>query len=170
MVEFKTFAYERSQQGDSENTDVTSLMKMFENSLGELLRCIFTATESLQTLDMPAFLSHIETVLQSATVNTSNDSESQEVVVVTYLRLILAQIERLDEDKILGLILDKSLLSLVLRHFELYRSRLGDEMVETYIWLLSTLFETEFFQQHRKDFFADSEDKKRICLLEVCET
>eukprot|EP01060_Flectonema_neradi_P012680 TRINITY_DN1943_c0_g2_i4.p1 TRINITY_DN1943_c0_g2~~TRINITY_DN1943_c0_g2_i4.p1 ORF type:complete len:296 (+),score=56.15 TRINITY_DN1943_c0_g2_i4:48-935(+) len=166
MVDYKTFLYERLQKEGGTLDDPTGLLIGFENSLGELLRCIFTATESLQTLDMPAFLTHIETVLQSSTVNTTNNYQSQEILVVVYLRLILAQIDRLDEDKILGLVLDKSILSLVLRHCEMYRSKLEDEMVETYIWFLSMLFETEFFQQHRKEFFADAEDKKRICLLE----
>ncbi|KAJ9469716.1 hypothetical protein DIPPA_00094 [Diplonema papillatum] len=167
MIDFKSVMYDKQPIETSSDPEVTSFLKQFEASMGELLRCLFTAVEALQTLDMSAMIEYIERALNAANTDPGTyDAQSQEVVVISYLYLILSHIERLDEDKVLGLMLDHSILPAVLRHFEHYHSRAGDRGVEMYVWLVSFLLDTEYFKGHMNQFFASKEDKKRLGLLE----
>eukprot|EP01061_Rhynchopus_euleeides_P011050 TRINITY_DN20635_c0_g1_i1.p1 TRINITY_DN20635_c0_g1~~TRINITY_DN20635_c0_g1_i1.p1 ORF type:complete len:295 (+),score=102.89 TRINITY_DN20635_c0_g1_i1:41-925(+) len=165
MVDFKKFCFESAMQNTCQDPEALAVMKTFEAGLGELLRCLLTAVEALQTLDIPAFVEYAADVLNAAIASGCCDAQSQEVVIINYLHSVMLQLEKIQEDRVLDLCLDHHILPLVLNHFELYREKVGDDGVEMYLWMLSYFFDSEYFQGHRAKFMTP-DVKKRLVLLE----
>lgn len=168
MIEYKLYQYTACQ--DSLWDDDTKMrMKVFEHSLGVLLRCCFSAVESLQTLDLTALLQHITSVLEHA-LNVPEsvfyDCAVQEILVITYLHLLLRKIDQINEDLVLSQVVTNDIVSLSLKHYEKFSSQLEKGSKSAYVYFFAHLMETEAYQTNRKNFITNNDDKKRLQLLE----
>lgn len=169
MNEYKKFQYGRIAEGAKDEETKIS-MKVFEQSLGIILRCSFSAVEALQTLDMNILIEHVATVLKFAQENMDSidDASSQEVVVTNYLELLFKQIESLNnEDTVMKNIESNEVVPLVLKHFEKFGAKSGKDILDSTIYFLAYLMETESYQTHKGKYIVDKEDKARLVLLEA---
>ena len=112
------------------DAETAGMMKTFEASLGELLRCLLRAVEALQTLDIQNLVEYCEGILNAAVTNDVTDMQSQEVLCVSYFHELARNLERLDEDKVMGLLLEHHVVPLLLQHFEAYRAKVTETDVE----------------------------------------
>eukprot|EP00667_Euglena_gracilis_P016611 EG_transcript_17401 len=168
MNEFKKYQYQCQGEGIKEETKVS--MKVFEQSLGILLKCAFTAVEALQTLDLTNVVEHTAMVLKQAIENyeqVPGDSNCQEFLVVAYLDLIFRKIESLNsQDNVMRQLESNEIVPLVLKHFEKFGPALDKDAKEHYVYFLANMMETEGYQTHRTKYLVDAATKKRLVLLE----
>jgi|EP00670_Eutreptiella_braarudii_P002455 hypothetical protein len=169
MNDFKKYQYQAMKEGAKEEDGKVST-KVFEQSLGILLKCAFTAVEALQTLDVTNMIEHIAMVLKHALESyefTPGDISCQEFLVVRYLELIFKKLESLNnEETIMKQIECNEVVPLVLKHFEKFSPKLEKESQDPYVYFLAILMETEIYQTHKGKYIADAGDKSRLALLE----
>eukprot|EP01006_Ploeotia_vitrea_P048050 TRINITY_DN67192_c4_g3_i1.p1 TRINITY_DN67192_c4_g3~~TRINITY_DN67192_c4_g3_i1.p1 ORF type:complete len:308 (+),score=33.84 TRINITY_DN67192_c4_g3_i1:108-926(+) len=168
MNEFKQYQYTAEKEG-SIKEDVAQRVKVFEQSLGILLRCSFMAVEALQTLDLTQLIEHIAFVLKHSIQNCDPlpEQNTQEIVVLQYLTLVVKQIEQLNEEAVMGQIESNEIVPLVLNHYEVVGQKLEKPQREAYCFFLAHLMETEFYQTHRAKFITGKPDKERLAMLEA---
>lgn len=169
MNEYKAYQYGASSEGTTWDEETRVRMKIFEQSLGILLRCAFAAVEALQTLDITKLIEHISLVLVHALESPDSisfDSATQEILVVTYLDLILKKLENLNEESVLGQFATNNTVPLVLKHYEKFAGRMDKEAQDAYVYFMANLTDSEGFQTHRSTYIPEKEDKKRLVLLE----
>jgi len=90
----------------SELHTVTDRCKIFEQSVGVLLKFALQHVEALQIMDVPELLTHIREVLKDATDSnkaetTGADEKMQETLVIHYLASLSAKMEDMDEDAVM---------------------------------------------------------------------
>lgn len=168
MSEFKSFNYAAEAEGGIKDDDTKVRVKIFEQSLGLLLKCTFTAVEALQTLDITHLIEHITIVIRHALtrLDALTDFTAQEVLVIPYLDLLMRHIDQLNEEAVMNQIERNGIVSLTLQHFEKFGSKLEKEVQDSYAFFLAHLVETETYQTHKTKFITDKEDKRRLALLE----
>jgi len=169
MNDFKTHQYQKGAEKVFQDEKRVS-MKVFEQSLGILLRSAFGAVEALQTLDLTHVVEHIAMVLRQsvgAYEPTLGDANCQEYLVITYLDLIFRKIDALSsQDAVMKHLEEHDIVPLVLSHFEKFVPFTDKEFRSRYAYFLAHLMETEAYQTHRAKYLPDSATKKRLVLLE----
>lgn len=169
MNEFKVFHYNALKEGTAKDEDSRVRMKLFEQSLGILLKCTLTAVEALQTLDLTSLIQHIAMVLRYA-VETSDfaltDYNVQELLVISYLELTLRKVEHLNEDSVMSQLQNNDIVPLVLKHYEKFSSKVEKDALEPYFFFLAHLMDSETYQTHRSKYLCDQHDKKRLATME----
>jgi hypothetical protein len=165
MVEYKAAVYGSGFPAP----EFESYGKLYETSLGLLVKAGLTAIECLQTLDVRALLDHTAVVLSHALapafVPLASDRNIQELQVIAYLDLIFRQVEKLQVDVIVEKFVDLGLFELVLKHFEKFCKVFDDTYVSGYLYFLANLFDTEFYRSKITVFFPTKDDKKRFAQL-----
>eukprot|EP01006_Ploeotia_vitrea_P049909 TRINITY_DN67391_c7_g1_i1.p1 TRINITY_DN67391_c7_g1~~TRINITY_DN67391_c7_g1_i1.p1 ORF type:complete len:304 (+),score=30.53 TRINITY_DN67391_c7_g1_i1:94-912(+) len=167
MNEYKTYQYNAKKEG-SIKEDQVPRMTSFEHNLGQVLRCSFTAVEALQTLDLTSLVEHVAMVLKWSVENPEGltDPNTQEILVIQYLDLVVKHIEQLNEDAVLGQMEGNEIVPLVLRHFEVIGSKLEKAQQESYCYFFAHLMETEFYATNRAKFIPGKPEKERLAMLE----
>eukprot|EP00992_Anisonema_acinus_P000101 TRINITY_DN10034_c0_g1_i2.p1 TRINITY_DN10034_c0_g1~~TRINITY_DN10034_c0_g1_i2.p1 ORF type:complete len:296 (+),score=57.71 TRINITY_DN10034_c0_g1_i2:78-965(+) len=169
MNEFKVFQYTAMKEGSAKDEESRIRMKIFEQSLGIVLKCTFTAVEALQTLDLTHLIEHIAVVLKHSLEffePVPGELTVQEILVIQYLDLLLKKVENLNEENVMKQIESHEIVSLVLKHFEKFSPKLEKEAFDPYAYFLAHLMETEAYQTHRGSYIVDKDDKMRLALLE----
>eukprot|EP00906_Rhabdomonas_costata_P025466 RCo036406 len=169
MNEFKVFHYNALIEGTYKDEDTKVRMKLFEQSLGILLKCTLSAVEALQTLDLTSLIQHVAMVLRHVLETPEfalTDYNVQEMLVISYLDLILRKIEHLNEDTIMKQLESHGVVSMVLKHYEKLSPKLEKDAHEPYFFFLAHLMETETYQTHRSKYICDPTDKRRLASLE----
>eukprot|EP01012_Entosiphon_sulcatum_P041682 TRINITY_DN55568_c0_g1_i1.p2 TRINITY_DN55568_c0_g1~~TRINITY_DN55568_c0_g1_i1.p2 ORF type:complete len:313 (-),score=70.02 TRINITY_DN55568_c0_g1_i1:1264-2151(-) len=170
LTEFKAFQYAGENEGFFQEEETKVRARIFEHSLGLLLKCAFGAVEALQTLDITHLIEHIAAVIRRAIAQgeaaTPPEVASQEALVISYLELLLRHVDQLNEETVMGQLEKNGVVGLVLRHHELFGSKLEKELQESYALFLAGLMETETYQTHRAKYICDKDDKRRLALLE----
>jgi hypothetical protein len=169
MNEFKVFHYNAQNEGTSKDEDAKIRMKLFEQSLGILLKCTLSAVEALQTLDITHLIEHIAMVIKhvlDCLDFSPGEYTVQEMLVISYLELIFRKIEHLNEENIMKQLENNDIVPLVLKHYEKLSPKLDKDAHEAYIFFLAYLMETETFQTFKNKFICDQDDKRRLTLME----
>ena len=142
--------------------------RVYEQSLGVLLRCAFRAVECMQTLDVRNLLEHCSLVMHHALrpdapplVVTGTDAQLQEVLVISYLVSFAEHLEKLQNQE---LVTDKfcelGILELAWRHFDRFHSQLDPaKEVPMYFFFFASFADTEFFKTKLGYFFPDKDKK-----------
>jgi len=171
MNEYKVFHYTVLKEGTSRDEDMKIRMKLFEQSLGILLKCAFTAVEALQTLDITHLIEHISMVIrhvvETAFEFAPGDYTVQEILVVNYLELVIRKIENLNEELVMRQLEQNDIVPLVLQHYELLACKLDREAHVPYVFFLGLLMDTETYQTHRNRYISTPDDKRRLLMLEA---
>lgn len=170
MNEFKLFHYNSLKEGSLKDEESKVRMKIFEQSLGIVLKCTLSAVEALQTLDITHLIEHIAMVLKHSLESfevTPGEFTVQEILVIQYLQQLLKRVEQVNEENVMSQLQSHDIVPLVLKHFEKFSSKLDKEYQDVYVYMLACLMETEAYQTHKDKYLVDKEDKTRLALLEV---
>jgi len=145
---------------------------LFEQTLGVLLSCALASVEALQTLDLPLLLEHIHRTLtfslvHSEMVRSPDSVRRQEVLCVTYLSHIFDQIDQLNEDRIMDLIQQHSLLPLLVRNIHLYHTFYTSSTKIHAGKAVSGILGSEAFKTSPDSYLTEVDLKKVIVSLEA---
>mmetsp|Transcript_19544 Transcript_19544/g.38689 ORF Transcript_19544/g.38689 Transcript_19544/m.38689 type:complete len:341 (-) Transcript_19544:217-1239(-) len=115
------------------NSDVGTVMercRVFEQSLGVLLKFTLSHVESLQIMDVPELIEHVGEMLREAEESEKKElapdaHKMQCTLVIHYISSLCASMEDMDEDRIMDLIEENkiipSFVHLLLKHYTWYR-------------------------------------------------
>ena len=159
---------------DMTEADLSNKMHLFEESLGLLMLCSVKSVEAVQTLDMPLLCQHVAEVLGTSNAAAGPPSRdgvpelamgimgAQEALVVQYLLAVGLQGESIDEDRLCILLHEHNivgnLVACTLRDSEAY----GQDYTVAALKFLSFVADTEHFQTHVDDYFADDDAKRAV--------
>jgi len=150
--------------------DLAPRARVYEQSLGVLVRCCFNAVEAVQTLDVRTFLQYISNVidydLRPETIPTVANTGMQEFVVLHYLCYIMKFIGKLNETVVVGEIRDLRIVDKVLRYVERAKELLDRETQVATAFFLASFFDTDDFKTRPDAFIASKEERKRVALLD----
>jgi len=129
----------------TEASTVTERCRVFEQSVGTLLRLALQHVEALQIMDLPQLVAHCKEVLTEAVKserkepNTSDQDKLQDTVVVQYLASIASHLENIgDEDKVMDELDQQGIIPLFV-----------DQMHKHYNWYkVDTLIAASKFLSH----------------------
>ena len=99
----------------SEVRTVAERCRVFEQSVGVLLRFVMTHIEALQIIDLPQFVQHASQVVQDATdrdelLDGADADKMQQTLVVHYIAAVSAKFDELDEERIMELVDENALM------------------------------------------------------------
>lgn len=145
---------------------------LFEQTLGVLLSCALSSIESLQTLDMPLLLEHMGRTLtfaltHSEMVRSPDSARRQEILCVHYMAYIFDNLDDLPEDRIMELICEHDLLSLLVRNVSLYHTYYSTATKRDAAKALSGLLAAEDFKTSPDKFLTQPDLKKLIVQTET---
>jgi hypothetical protein len=152
----------------SDQVAIIERMRVFEQSVGILLKFAFSHVEALQILDMPEFIEHATEVLIDANksekkqLDSSDCDKMQETLIIHYLQSIASQIEDLDEDRIMDLIEQSNTFSLLIQHLAAHYQWYKLETLEAAAKTLNGLIQTETFQSGKNRFLKSPDLKKQL--------
>lgn len=120
----------------------------FEQGMGVLLRCAFEHVEAVQTTDLPELLEHASEVLRScsqAAPESITFERSQPALLLRYLASIMLRVsdDKVSEDKVMPLMRELGLVSLVAAHVSSHREAFKPEDLSAGLHFLSRCCETE---------------------------
>jgi len=129
----------------TEASTVTERCRVFEQSVGTLLRLALQHVEALQIMDLPQLVAHCKELLTEAVKserkepNTSDQDKLQDTVVVQYLASIASHLENIgDEDKVMDELDQQGIIPLFV-----------DQMHKHYNWYkVDTLIAASKFLSH----------------------
>lgn len=127
---YTTKLKETKEQYNSDMVTVTDRCRVFEQSLGVLLKYAFGHIEALQIMDTPEFFCHIGEVIETALNSdqreaAAEDDKMQETLVLNYLASVSLNMEEMDEDRVMELInkqkIFPNLCALMKKSYQSYR-------------------------------------------------
>mmetsp|Transcript_54888 Transcript_54888/g.128325 ORF Transcript_54888/g.128325 Transcript_54888/m.128325 type:complete len:304 (-) Transcript_54888:105-1016(-) len=145
---------------------------MFEQGLGLLLACALNSVESLQTLDMPALIVHMGHCLKfslshSEMVRSPDADRRQEVLCHHYLAAMFDRMENLQEDRILELMQENDIFSLVVTNVEKFHEFFSVPTKINATKAMSGILGSEAFKTSPSDFVTSTELKKIVVGFEA---
>mmetsp|Transcript_53875 Transcript_53875/g.109811 ORF Transcript_53875/g.109811 Transcript_53875/m.109811 type:complete len:302 (-) Transcript_53875:353-1258(-) len=144
---------------------------MFEQGLGLLLSCALCSVESLQTLDMPALIIHISNCLKfslshSEMVRSPDADRRQEVLCHHYLASIFDRMEHLQEDRIMELMQEHDVFSLVVTNVAKFHEFFSVPTKQKAAKALAGFLGSEALKTTPSAFITNDELKKMIVDME----
>ena len=113
-----------ADQFKSELSTVVERCRVFEQSVGILLKYVMSHIEAVQIIDQPEFILHAAEVIKEAKdseekLDGADADKMQQTLVIHYLASISGQFDELDEERIMDLIEESSLIPLFVSYLEL---------------------------------------------------
>jgi len=144
---------------------------LYEQCLGLLLSCAFSNVESLQTLDMPALFEHMSRTLTFSLshpemVKSPDADRRQEVLTLHYIAEIFAKIEGLQEDRIMDLIQEHNITSLIIENMTIYFQEYSKPTRQQACLALSGIMGSEAFKSAPDTYLTTKEDKQKLVNLD----
>ena len=139
---------------------------LFEKSLGSVLHSAWLHIEAIQTTDLPFLIEHISEVLDNAVEkdyeivkelhNDGNLRQSQEIMVLLYLGIILKHLEILREERIMPFIRQRNIFvtGMKLLHHLHHANMINEDVCLKILTTLSTIVETEDFTTYRDKYIV----------------
>jgi hypothetical protein len=160
-----------SEKFSSDVVTVTDRCRVFEQSVGILLKFAFSHVEALQIMDLPEFLQHCTEVIAESEASTRSSGSPleldklQETLVIHYLAGLAGAMEDMDEDRVMDLIQEHNLMPLFIshltRHYTWYKL---DALVDA-CKFLNGCMASEAYQADRKKFLHEKKDIQELCSL-----
>eukprot|EP00672_Neobodo_designis_P020178 CAMPEP_0174833512 /NCGR_PEP_ID=MMETSP1114-20130205/4278_1 /TAXON_ID=312471 /ORGANISM="Neobodo designis, Strain CCAP 1951/1" /LENGTH=317 /DNA_ID=CAMNT_0016067395 /DNA_START=112 /DNA_END=1062 /DNA_ORIENTATION=- len=167
LREFKEAIY--ACPGKAAPPEMAASAAAYEQSLGYIVRAALTAVECVQTLNLVSLLEHVAMVLArslEADFNpTPADVAMQECTVIHYLRLVCAQLDRLQSgDSVAAKMAELAIVPMVLKHLEKFRAVADADLVAGYAFFFANLADSEAFKGKPQAFFDAKDEKKAFAL------
>jgi len=140
----------------------------FEANLGILLKLALSHVESLQILDVSLLITLCLTVLTHLSENVDAPlmipdlHKTQESLVFAYLSGLSANIEEMDEQRIMDDILEAKLVQLAIEVIHKHHASFSAEVLKHAVRFLSNVMNTEIFSTEA-DGFVGSQSTKENC-------
>jgi hypothetical protein len=149
-----------------------SKMRVYEESVGVLLKHCYMSIEVLQTTDLNHLIDHIALVVDNALGDkfiAPSDKDilvrSQEILAFEYLRLLSEDIENLNEQSISSRISEKGILLKGIRFLDKFYSHIYPADAFIVARALSIVLDLEYFQTNREKELGTEQDKKLLISL-----
>jgi hypothetical protein len=160
-----------SSKFESDVATVTERCRVFEQSVGILLKFAFSHVEALQIMDLPEFLQHCTEVLTEAESSTRTPAHPneidklQETLVVHYLSFLAQKMEDMDEDRVMDLMQDHNLISIFVSHLFKHYTWYKLDTLELSVKFLQGVFSSESYQADRSRFISDKKTMSELVSL-----
>ena len=168
LVEFKEFERSQRELGNSGiRQELMMFMDKFETSLGVILQNAWLHVEAIQTTDLPLLINFCADVLQNCMdhpgfvqerIDLNVLNKKQEVLVMKYIRCIMKQIEEVGEDRIMPLMKERKIFTLILAFLSSWAENMDVENLTVSVEGLALMIESEDFQTF-KDSYVSEEDR-----------
>ncbi|GMI47387.1 hypothetical protein TrCOL_g3648 [Triparma columacea] len=168
MVDFKQFEREQYKMGNSGiRTEHMSKMDKFEKGLGVVLKNAWSHVEAIQTTDLPLLIDYCSQVVKfgvenkefvSTKVEDNSLCERQEVVVMHYIMDLMNRVDDIGEDRLMPLMKEKKLFSLMLRFINTWSTDMMEEHLIVGLTALALIIETEDFKTFKGEHI-DEDDR-----------
>jgi len=177
LIEYKHF--ERGLRSNSSSVTADQMVKLdaFERGLGTVLRNAWRHIEALQTTDLPLLVEYIGDVFEDAIcypeilerrLKSGDLHLRQEIIVIYYLHGLMSQIEEMTEERVMPLLKERRLFSLLAAVLQSHHLKMREEDVLTALKTLSMICETEDFQTYKDyDYLQTLDEKETFCILNV---
>ncbi len=173
MVEYKQF----ERANSCIRKELVEKCDKFEMGLGLVLRNAWDHVEAIQTTDLPLLINYAVMVLQFALdhpeqitlrVNDGTLGRRQEVIVMHYIQGLMKQVELIGEDRLMPIIKEGRIYSLMLRFLHRWYKQLEDDDLARSAEALSRLIDTEDFVTF-KTAYAEEDDQNLLVELDEDE-
>ena len=162
-----------SEKFNSDVVTVSERCKVFEQSVGILLKFAFSHVEALQIMDLPEFVQHCAEVIaeaeQSTRVATPLELDKlQETLVLHYLSSLGQRMEDMaDEDRVMDLIQDHALMPAFISHLAKHYTWYKIDALEGALRFLNGCMASESYQSERSKFIADKKTMSELVSIKA---
>ncbi|TMW63083.1 hypothetical protein Poli38472_005701 [Pythium oligandrum] len=159
LVEFNDYFKRLVERGPVKDSTM-ELLEKFEKGMGLTLKNAWLHAEAVQTTDLPLLIQYIHDVLNYCLeyptyLSNKKMDNCQEVTVIYFLLGISKQLESMDESRIMPLVQEKRIFSLLAAHLSVNMNRLRMADISAGVETLALLSSTEDFQTH-SDLYIDA--------------
>ena len=158
-----------AQRFKSELSVVVERCRVFEQSVGVLLKYVMQHIEALQIIDQPEFIAHASEVIAEARsseekLDGADADKMQQTLVIHYLSSLSGKLEELDEERLMDLIEENALLPLFVTYLE---QRYTQHSVSTLMqasFALNNLIASDPYQSDPKRFLSADNTRSLVAL------
>lgn len=160
-----------SEKFNSDVVTVTDRCRVFEQSVGILLKFAFSHVEALQIMDLPEFIQHCTEVVAESEASTrvvsaaSEVEKLQETLVLHYLAGLASAMEDMDEDRVMDLIQEHNLLPLLISHLTKHYTWYKLDALLDACRFLHGAMSSEAYQADRTKFISSKTTISELCGL-----
>jgi len=153
---------------NSDIVSVTDRCRVFEQSVGVLLRYALQHVEALQILDVPELLGHVKEVLTESLSsekkeNLGADSEKmQETLIIHYLQSLSAKMEDMDEDRVMELIESNNIIPLLVDHLHKHYNWYKIETLNAACKFFANAMSSEAYTTEKDKFITSKEVQQKL--------
>lgn len=171
--EFNPLEKQASMEGAIQAYDYTSAQleqkcAQFEECLGVLLRRAFMHVETLQLMDIPLLITHIELVLRHAVAAPDlGDPKMQSTLALYYFASLTKHAEALNNGELLAKVQETHLVELAVTHYQRFCEQLAPELKLYFAEGLAAMADNEDFQPQWEHFFTEEGSKQNFLHLET---
>eukprot|EP00638_Chattonella_subsalsa_P001083 CAMPEP_0117753926 /NCGR_PEP_ID=MMETSP0947-20121206/12530_1 /TAXON_ID=44440 /ORGANISM="Chattonella subsalsa, Strain CCMP2191" /LENGTH=291 /DNA_ID=CAMNT_0005572929 /DNA_START=239 /DNA_END=1114 /DNA_ORIENTATION=- len=179
LIEYKNF--ERDMRNNASAVPVSSEQKekldAFEKGLGTVLRNAWRHIEALQTTDVPLLINYIGDVFEDSIqypeilerhAKTEDLFLRQEIIVIYYLNGLMSQIEEMSEDRVMPLIKERRIFTLLATVLQVHHLQMRMEDILQALTTLAMICDTEDFQTYKDyDYVQTLDEKETFCILNM---
>ncbi|GLD98494.1 hypothetical protein PINS_up016025 [Pythium insidiosum] len=138
--------------------------------MGLTLKNAWLHAEAVQTTDLPLLVQYIHDVFEYCLENPGYLSgkkleHCQEVTVIHFLLGLCKQLDTMDESRVMPLLAEKRIFSLLAMHLSMNMSRLPSQDIGAGIEALALLCGTEDFQTHTEHYIDSLETETALLSL-----
>jgi hypothetical protein len=160
-----------SEKFNSDMVTVTDRCRVFEQSVGILLKFAFSHVEALQIMDLPEFIQHCVEVVAESECSTRPSASPleidklQETLVLHYLAGLAGAMEDMDEDRVMDLVQEHNLLPLIISHLTKHYTWYKLDALLDACKFLNGALASEAYQADRTKFISDKKTIQELCSL-----
>ncbi|KAJ0410216.1 hypothetical protein P43SY_002548 [Pythium insidiosum] len=169
LVDYNDYLKKMIDRGSVKESTL-AVMEKFERGMGLTLKNAWLHAEAVQTTDLPLLIQYIHDVFEYCLENPSYLSSKkmehcQEATVIHFLLGLCKQLDTMDESRIMPLLAEKRIFSLLAMHLSMNMSRLPNQDVGAGIEALALLCSTEDFQTHSEHYIDSLETESALLSL-----
>lgn len=166
LVDFNDYFKKMIHRGPVKDSTM-EIMEKFEQGMGLTLRNAWMHSEAVQTTDLPLLIEYIHDVLNYSLENPDympnrKVANCQEISVIYFLLGLCKQLETIDESRIMPLLVEKRIFSLLAVHLNSNYKLLAHEDISAGVEALSLICSSEDFQSHSDNYIDSLETESAL--------
>ncbi|KAL0220968.1 hypothetical protein RCL1_000822 [Eukaryota sp. TZLM3-RCL] len=153
-----------SKQSGLSPRHLADAMIQFEEGAGALLENLLHFEEVFQTINLPAFVHHLSSILSKdpiVVLDGQDPGRSQEALVVPYCLSLTKNLEKLDSN-IITSILEEHIISKLLLHVSIHKDKFADSWYLMGLEALSLFFIFEDFEPEISTIITTDQEKQAL--------
>jgi hypothetical protein len=160
---FAELVAETCKKFNSDQASVHDRCRVFEQSLGTLLKYAFSHIEALQIMDVGEFMEHCGEVLYDARKDTRKevspeDDRLQDTLVVYYLAAVALQLEEMsDEERVMHLMEKHAIVPTLVEHLLLHYKWYSLEILQAAALFLTSVMSSDAFTTEESRYIKGEE-------------